>query len=189
MTLSLTRRVAELRTSAASHLQILLAFFSTYCKDLYKRCVLPKGVPTLGGKVFYYNDTYRCLRERCTNDPNFFDQMEEKVRSKHREALGNDVFDLEFVDWVAEVGIWRKRNPYYSLMTLKQRIAMTDGRTALHSEPTGSSSTMPLESHPHFQAMRAQTREPATSDKGKGKGKAKEKGKDKKRQRNEGAKW
>ena len=56
-------------------------------------------------QFFYYNDTYRCLRERCTNDPNFFDQMEEKVRSKHREALGNDVFDLEFVDWMAEVGI------------------------------------------------------------------------------------
>ena len=72
-------------------------------------------------------------------------------------------------------------------MTFKQRIEMTDGKSALHSEPTGSSTTMPLDSHPNFQALRAQTREPATSDKGKGKGKAMEKGKDKKRQRDEGA--
>ena len=74
-------------------------------------------------------------------------------------------------------------------MTKAQRIEMNAGRTALHSEPTGSSSTMPLESHPQFQALQAQTRESATSDKGKGKGKAKEKRKDKKRQRNEGATW
>ena len=115
--------------------------------------------------------------------------MEETVRSKHREALGNDVFDLDFVDWMAEVGMWRKRNPYFSPMTKAQRIQMNAGRKAVHSEPTGSTSTQPLESHPQFQALQMQRREIATSDKGKGKGKSREKGKDKKRQRNEGATW
>ena len=75
-------------------------------------------------------------------------------------------------------------------MTLAQRTAMTDGQTALHSEQPDSSSTMPLRSHADFSTLHAQTRAPATSDKGKGKkGKNKEKGKDKKRQREWGARW
>jgi len=72
--------------------------FSTYCKDLYNRCINSKGCKTFEGALFYYEDTYSCLRERCINDPYFFNQIEEAVRSKHLQALGTDVFDLAFVD-------------------------------------------------------------------------------------------
>jgi len=86
---------------------------------------------------------------------------------------------------MCDTGIWKKANHLILPMSLKARTEMTDGKTALHSEQPDSSSTVPLRSHQDFNAMYAQTRAPATSDKGKGKGKNKEKGKDKKRQRNE----
>ena len=88
---------------------------------------------------FYYENISSCLRERCINDPLFFDQIEEAVRGQHFQALGTDVFDLAFVDYMCDVWIWRKLNPVYSPMSFQERVELTDDKSAVHSEQPDSS--------------------------------------------------
>ena len=158
--------------------------FSAYCAKQYKRCIMAKGCPDLDGNTFYYVDTRMCLRERCIQDPNFFGQLEAAVRDKHLHLLEDGPFDFVFVDYMCDVGRWRRDNPVYNPMGFYDRVAFNAGKTELHTEGTDASSTPAVSSYSDYQAMRA-TAPPAISEKGKGKakGKGKDKGKDKKRQR------
>jgi hypothetical protein len=155
--------------------------FSTYCKDLYKRCINPKGCKTLGGENFFYADTPNFLRERCHNDPLYFTQIGETIRDKYSQQLGSEEFGLPFMDHICDVGNWRFNNPTFSPMSFHQRAELLEGRSAVHSEQSHCHSTMPLDQHPDYLALRAQANREAASSSGKGKskGKGKEKGKDK----------
>ena len=66
-------------------------------------------------------------------------------------------------------------------MGFYQRADLLEGRSAVGSDQSYCHSTMPLDQHPDYHALRAQAiREPASSSgKGKGKGKGEEKGQDK----------
>jgi len=132
------------------------------------------------------------LRERCIQDPTFFDQIAEVVRDKHYRMIGDDPFYFAFVDYMCAVGIWRSDNPTYNPMVWDDRGEFNAGKTEMHTEGNDVSSSLnptpSVRSYSEYLAMRASA-PPALSEKGtgkakgKGKGKGIEKGKDKKRQK------
>ena len=124
-----------------------------------------------------YEDTDQCLRQRCMKDSLYLQQLEDTVRKNHPEALGDDPFDLDFVDFMCRTGIRRNSEPLWLPMGKKARARMVAGVTYLHSEQPDARNTAPLRQHDDFSALREQSRTHSSSSQGKGKSKGKSQGK------------
>ena len=146
-----------------------------YCFDQYTRTVARKGVKLEDGTIAYYADNAECMRERCRRDHHYFNQLRDTITKNHNQELSGEPFSLDFIDIMYTVGCDRAENPQHKPMSFEARRRLLEGRSAVSSSQASTGSTVPLNSHPDYQSIRAQSFAKATprDDQGKGKGKAK----------------